>query len=293
MTLTSGHILPQDGRARRAVKAIDEKRFDDAAKHISAIPDDSIVTQAWKSYLSGCLAWAQHDICAAEVSLTNCVQTLSSKTPNGRDSTGHDVMRLIAAAHELYGSVLRRQDRPEESLKHHQKAYQLRQDFGSPEERFESATSMGITHRILRQQNEARSWFERSKQHAESCATGHRALVASALSNLATVYEATQPQDALNAAIEAQAIWYDYDPTSSEALLADVAVGNRLLGLGQSLLESIDPHAGTTLAEAVHTLTKCQIALNACGPAQHETALLVAERLDFAKRLASSLIAEP
>jgi tetratricopeptide (TPR) repeat protein len=289
MTHPSGRLLPENDCALRAIKALDENRLDDAAKHISSIPDNAPLNRAWKQFLSGKLAWQQHDLPLAETQLKIALETVDSIERSIPDQG--DSHRLPAIIHELLGTVLRRQDRLCESLLCHQKAYQMRREHGSAQELFESASSLGVTYHVLRNFSEAARWFERSKQHAESCPTDNRAFIAEAQTNLATVFEHEgHHQGALFAARTARNIWYDIEPSSPQCLLADVSLGSKLLNLGQEYLESADPRAGEVLSEAIRLLNECDIALRAYGDEHREIAAVLSEKIDFANRLASSLV---
>lgn len=284
-----GRLEPTDDRARRAVKAIDEKRFDDAAKHIGAIPEDSIVTQAWKSYLSGRLHWERHDLVEAEKHLAETIDLLNDNKSADNKMANAELVRLAASAHELMGTVLRREDRPACAFEHHQTAYQTRNTCGTNNELCESATSLGIDSQIMQDRPNAVHWHQVAVSHAEQVDRASTLLPAS-LTNLSNAFlESEQFAEAVEAARSAYDLWSRIDPAAPETTSANANLAAALLHLAQSQMETDLPHAEKTLREAVQRFDAARVSLLSFGPEFINEARQCSEKLDFANRLISSL----
>lgn len=288
--LARGFIQPTDDRARRAIKAINEARLDDAAKHISAMPETSKIDLAWKQFLSAHLEWSRHDLMAAEGYLSQTISLLDSDDLNRDQSPATATIRLIAAAHELLGSVFRRQDRPKDAYTHHLNAHQLREMHGSPEEQCESATSLGFDAQIIRDGSNTIQWHRQAIAHATRIEDTPTNLLAISWTNLLhALMENEQFSEAVAAARQASNIWTSIDPTSPQTILADAQLGASLLRFAESILDSNTVDAHKALHEAIQLLDASGVSLLAFGPEFANEARQCKERLDFANRLLASL----
>lgn len=285
-------LEPVDACARRAVKAISEQRLDDAAKHLSALSENTLFDRAWKFYLTGLLEWSRHNLPCAQAALISCIQLLEGHEVDGDDSAGHSP--LAASAHELLGQVLTRQDYPSNAFEHHHRAYQLRQSTGTPDEQYESARSLGFCCRLLRRPDDSIQWYERARTLAAKLCRDQWLRSADVLSSLSGVHlERGQLAEALDTAREAYQLCLRHEPSSDIAMAFERTVASRLLTLGQALVESGDPQADCVLNEAISTLEKCRLSVLALGQHHENAANEISEKLDFAKRLASLINAEP
>lgn len=284
-----GRLEPTDDRARRAVKAIDEHRFDDAAKHIAAMHDDSIATRSWKSYLSGRFHWERHDLVEAEKHLAETIDLLKKNKDAYNELVNGESVRLAASAHELMGNVLRRQDRPVSAYEHHQIAYQARNTFGTNDELCESAASLGIDLQIMQDRPNAVHWHQMAVSHAEQI-DRTSSLFRASLTNLSKAYsENEQFTEAVEAARSAHDLWHQIDPAAPEATSANANVAAALLRLAQSQMETDLPYAEKTLHEVAQRFDAARVTLLSYGPEFNNEARQCTEKLDFANRLIASL----
>jgi hypothetical protein len=314
-----GIICPAHERAVRALTAVREKRLADADQHIAAVPEASMRDRAWKRILQALVAIEQVKPSDAEPLLLQAA-SLCWIDGFGREGTpgpeephlhaGHvgarnpshdagasipsrtfpDALRQASFALHHLGRVYRRQERPADASRAHLAAYHLREQYGSYEELWETATELGLDHDVARRFDEGRRWHGIALQAACKTSEEPTRKQAIAWTNICTsCMESGLCDNALSAARSARECWREHDVSDVTAAQADLTLGTALLRHGEALHERGDQLARDVLAEALEWLAAARAALLAFGPEHASEARLCVEQEDFAKRLVASL----
>lgn len=281
-----GFLQPTQERAARAMKALKEKRLADAARHIAALPDSPLIECAWKSLLAGLSAIERLDFATAETVLREAAE-VTSRAPTSSEPSEQAVRaRLTATALEKIGWLRRRQDHAQQAYTLHLEAYRLREVWGSAEELWETAISLGQDARIARRSEEAQTWFEKAIVHAGVADLEAGRLRAVAYAQLAAVLtDRDRHEQAVNAARSALAQWRQHDPGGVDTARALMELSHALLKRGEALVERGDPRAPAVLEELLQGLHAAHEELLAFGPACFAEAQSCLALQDFARRL--------
>jgi hypothetical protein len=287
----TGFVRPPGDRAAHALAAIEAARLADADKHIDALPDSTTLERAWKLYLRGLVDVERAAFEAAESFL---MQAFSLGLADGRRPEEGMIkpgsLRLAALAIHRVGSVYRRQDRPDDAYQTHLTAFDLRETYGSHEEMWETAADLGLDAGLARRHASAQKWHRLAVKMAKSASEEPARKQAIAWGNLSnSLLESGRPNEAVDAAVAAQACWCTHDSGAAETARAGLAVGYALLRQAESLHDTDDRKAATVLQWAVAELTTARDGLEAFGPDHAADVLWCQEQLDFAERLQRSL----
>ncbi|MCH7884876.1 MAG: hypothetical protein IIC01_06440 [Planctomycetes bacterium] len=281
-----GFLQPTHEGAARALKALKEKRPADAARHIAALPDSTPIECAWKSLLIGLSAIEDLDFATAETTLREAAEVASKEKTSSEPSEQAVRARLSATALEKIGWLLRRKDHAQQAHTVHLEAYRLREAWGSAEELWETAISLGQDARIARRSEEAQTWFEKAVVHAGVAKLLECRLQAVAYAQLAVVLtDQGQHEKAVSAARSSLAQWRQHDPGGVDTARALMELSHASLKRGEALVECGDPCASAVLEELLKGLHAAHEELSAFGPscfAEVQTCLALQ---DFARRL--------
>ncbi len=273
----TGFLEPTRDRVRRAWTALQDGRLDDAARHLTKLPEGSDGDPAWHSFLKGEVAVHRR---AFDEALTAFSEAVSA---SGAISDG---ARLAAMAWERIGLMHRRREELDLAAAAHDRAYQLREQHGSAVERWESAHSRAVTAALGGKTDESVEWFRVALACAGDVAEGSNRCLGMTHSSLADVWTtASCGAQAVSSSRAALACWLRDDPGSVEAARAELRLGRVLTRHGESLMESSPESAAGVVDEAIARLTSAKEALLAFGPEAHADALWCADLLDFALRL--------
>lgn len=285
-----GMIRPTHERAVLALNALDGDRVADAEKHIALMPDSPMIDRAWKSLLSGLVAIEHMDVAEIERSLHRAASLALIVGAGTDESQDVNALRLGARALHHLGWLYRRQDRPDDAYRTHLAAYRLREQHGSFEELWETATELGLDTDVGRRREEARRWYRIAIETAEKTSEESARKLAVSWTHLSTsLTDDGRHEEAVTAARTARDWWRKHDISDVTAARADLALGSALLKHGETLHGRCDQPVKSVLEEAAEWLTAAREALLAFGPENAADARLCAEQQDFAKRLLESL----
>ena len=296
----SGFLKPSHERGLRALAAIAEKRFRDAVAHIDAIPDTCWIDRAWKLILRGWVALERGECALAESVLvqayglillntgdrSGCVEGAGAADVLGEPRPG----RLTALALEKLGVAYRRLDDPKSAEQVHRATYELRLEEGSPEELWETATSLGMDAGVAGRFEPAAAWHRIAIEHG-LCATEEPSrLAAVSWQHLSQSLTGAEKHDeAVDAAEKAREHWHRHEPGALQAAKADLVLGQALLRGGEALF-SRDPSATKgMLVKSIAFLAEAHESLLAFGAEGRADATMCMEQKDFAERLKASL----
>ncbi len=285
---TEAQVQP-GARALAALKALTENRLDDARTNVEEMPGHDPSDRAWKALLSGQIALAEGDLRTAESDL----QTAAALALDYglRDSAvAPKMFRLAARALNALGRTHRRRERLGGAARAHRAAYHLRAEYGSEDERWESAMDAGLDHHLARQPESAAEWLRRSLEHARRAVEEPLRKQALALGELcATLRTMERLDDAVAAARSARSLWRECDPGCRDGFRAELRVGHALLVQAQAQLDSNPEQARAHLEESIHCLAAARDELAAFGPEVLSDLRSCEDQLDFAGRLRASL----
>ena len=285
-----GFIRPENDRAIRALKALDDGRLSDAEENIAAIPDSAALDQGWKQVLEGLLAMARHEFALAESRLSQAAADLPVAALSRGRPPGDADLRLAARALHQLGLLYRRQDRPDEAYRAHHPAYHLRNEHGSLEEVWETALSLGIDLDLGGRYEEARGWHRLAIETAAKATEEPARKQAAAWTYLsASLIQSEDYPKAVAAARTARDWWHKHDLAAVTAARADMKLGHALLKQGESLHDRQPDQAKPVLEEAIQWLSTACESLEAFGPDHAADVQWCREQQDFAQRLHASL----
>jgi len=198
--------------------------------------------------------------------------------------------RLAARALEKAGWLYRHQDRPDRAYHSHLSAYHIRNEHGSFEETWETATSLGHDADLAGKHADCQSWHRIAIQAAARAAEEPERRQAISFTNLSlSLIKSNLHEDAVAAARTARHWWHKHDMGSSAAARADLILGHALLRHGERLCEAGNTNAQAVLDDAMQLLTSAREALSAFGDDTSADVRWCDEQTDFAQRLRSSL----
>ena len=292
----TGFLQPTHERAVRAVKALEDGRLKDMECNIDAIPESPPTLRAWKFVLKGLLMLERSDFTGAEALLRQAAgPELLDHADDGPDAerpirvpTGD--ARLASAAAEKLGFIYRRQDRPDEAYRTHLAAFRLRQQYGSTEEQWETAVSLGIDADLGRRYTDAKRWHRLAIDLGEKSLQEPNQKQGVACTNLAaSLLETGDYEQAVSMARTARERWREHDLGAATADLADMRLGHALLRQAESLFERDPKQTGSALLEALDLFAAANAALLAFGSAYAADVQWCLEQTDFARRLQDTL----
>lgn len=285
-----GFIKPTGGRAIRALTALADKRFSDAEDNIAAMDDTSIRDRAWKCHVRGLALIERRKLADAESSFAQAASYALAAAWSGTGGPDSDDMRLGAASLEKIGLVQRRSDQPDDAYAIHEAAYRIRVEYGSIEERWESAVSCGLDADLARRFDDAERWHKAAIDHATAATEESAGKQAQAWTHLSTaLINASRYDEAVSAARTACGLWQDHDITAASAALAEIRLGNVLVKCAEECFYTDTPCAEKHLQEAIGLLDGAKESLRAFGSAFDVDVDLCDKKVNFAQRLIESV----
>ncbi len=292
-----GFVQPVDDRAKRAVAALNERRLDQARRHIEAIDESRDLGRMWKLLLDGKLHCEEGRFAVGESALRRAAAlALEFGLPKESDkadavkSDSATAVRIAAAAMEGVGLAQRRQDRPTEARKAHAAAAEFRDQYGSFEEQWQSKVSLGLTAMLLRDTDEAEQRFRSALRLAAIASeqpSHKQALVWGYLANLLTTLN--RPAEAVDAARNARDAWRRHDPGSLVGIRASLQLAEAMIHAGESRLADDAAAAESHVREAVELLESINDEISAFGDRAMVDSARRDQLLDFAQRLLNHL----
>jgi len=291
--LPSGFLKPAGKREGLALKALDEDRLADAAKHIAALPQSPPESGAWKLYLYASLKLKSHDLPGAEAAFLQAASLAFIWAFSEQPVNIAIPYRLIAMALESAGAVQRRGERATEAIAAHSAAYRLRIEHGSVDEQWQSALSLGISHSLAKEHKTAMQWLCRTLDFASRAVDAREQKLAWTYAQMATSSsELGGSDEAILAARKSLDHWRRHDISDAQVAEAEYRLGELLAALGEKKTVE-EPHsAAAHLHEAIQCMRSAGLSLEAFGPAHQRTARICRDRLDFAEKLAASLASD-
>jgi tetratricopeptide (TPR) repeat protein len=284
-----GHVQPIHERALRAMKALGEHRLEDARKNLDALHTSEPADRAWRHHLLGQLAMAQGNLDVAE-KLFQSAAGLALQWGLGQDPPLTDALRLTTDAFTHLGRAHRRKDRLDQAIQAHRAGYQLRCEHGSEEERWESASELGLDHHLAGKFDDAIRWYEQAMDHALRTVENPLRRQAESRGRIAhALLSGGRFEEAATAARAARELWRRHDPGGLAAFRAELHLATALLAQAREQFE-VDPAKVRTLAEeAVEQLTVARDELAAFGRDAASDVRACDDQLDFAARLRAAI----
>ena len=263
-----GFVQPAGGPSLLAAKAINEGRVDEAKRHAAGITDDTLIARAWRALLLALITIEQGELSRAEPLLleASAMALEESEVPPAHPIESSSRLRTGARALVHLGWLYRRTERCADASRVHLAAHLLREDHGSYEEIWESATELGLDADVARTFEDGQRWHRRAVEAAQSAHEEPLKKQALAWTNLVTSHEAAdQVDEAVEVARTAQHCWHQFDSAAVTAVRADAKLGRALLKKGERLCRSGDPDAAP--AEADLATAERQNAVEVLGEA--------------------------
>jgi len=287
----TGWLQPDHEHAVLAITALNQQRYSDALNHIKEIPETPILQRAWKMFLLGRVHMAQSQLGDAESSLLQAAAMAFIEGMSTDQMSPSRELRLCAGALHHAGKVLRRRDRPDDAWQTHKSAYQLREQHGSPDELWETATELGLDADLARRYEDAHIWFRKALEFADRAdqdSQKKRAMVWTHLSN--SFAQCDKFDEAVDAARSAHECWVDHDASDVSVAQADLTLGSALLKFAAYLYEQSDSRVESVLDEAMNSLNVARESLLAFGPDHAADVHWCEEQQQFAEKLQSTLV---
>ena len=286
----AGIVRPRHERALRAFKALDEKRTEDARTNADAVPESPLVEYAWKLLLRGLICLEQPDFARAGPTLLQGVSAALVAGLGTEPEPDPEALRLAALVLEKIGGMYRRQEQPGNAYRAHLAAYYLRREYGSLEELWETAVSLGIDADLARRYEDAEKWHRLAIELGASASDEPQRKQAIAWANLASSFtNRGRHVEAVDAAGNARECWRSHDIGDIETARAEMHFGYALLKLGESLHTGNEEPAKRVLEQAVDRLDSARESLIPFGPTAAVDARWCLDQGDFARRLHASL----
>lgn len=289
-----GFVQPPHDRARRALIALEERRFRDAEEHIAALPETDIVDRAWRLVLRGMLHIGRKQLSAARADLLEAAALAFGCQYDDADVPRPELIRLAALALCRAGWVYRRHDRPRDAYRLHRTSYALRCAHGSAAEQWEAALELALDAQIEKRFDVATQWLDRAAEHAAAAHSTDGAPPASVMTartwsqRAALLTDAARLEDAVPAARKAAALWHAARAAEPDAPVADARLGHALLRQAEALYEHDPARALDAARESLALLATARDELLAFGEDAAEDAAWCADQVEFARRLTDS-----
>lgn len=285
-----GFFCPGCEHAQQALAALEARRVADAVTHINKAREFDTLDRVWKTLLRALVAAETTRLSDAEQLLLQSAALAWIASLGDDAATKRDGLRLGARILHHLGWVYRRQDRPDHARNTHQAAYRLREQYGSYEELWATATELGLDAVVAARLEEGRRWHLAAIDMA--CKASEEPLKKQAVgwTNLSRLLSgADRHEEAVEAARTARRLWREHDIAAITAAQADAKLGSVLLEHGRVLCERNDRRATDVLKEAVECLATSRDGLQAFGVVAASDVQSCADQVDFANRLRDSL----
>lgn len=283
-----GFIHPEDVKGQRAERAILERRLDDAARNIRAMPDQSLLDRYWQSMLASAERLARNNPTEADTLAWQALGFASAMRALGSDNFDNEknTQRLIARALHHLGTINRRRERLADALELHQATLRLRARYGSIEEQWESTLECGIDEELSGDIDGAATRIQGAIALVGDATQEPHIKQAIAWDHLCRIQQkADRHGEAVEAARQARDLWHRHDPTAAAVAQADLRLGSALITAEVARRQSEGSCHSEALQEAESLLAAAQESLTAFGPDYAAEARWAREQRDFVHRL--------
>ncbi|MCO6438754.1 MAG: hypothetical protein J5J06_16795 [Phycisphaerae bacterium] len=281
---------PDDEHAQLARKAVEERRLHDAERHLRAVSEDSLETQAWTLWVRGRIAVEREHSAEAEPYFLQAAVLALIAANDGGVPRRSALLRLAASSLEHAGRVQRRRDRLTNAERMHEQALRLREAHGTVEEQWETRISLGLDAAVAKRLQDARGHFSRAADLGRMCSVDPDRCSAVARAHLATVLAGIKLHaEAVIEAREALAAERKHDPGSEQVARAEMLLGRLLLAHAEAISDENPPGCEAALTEAEELLQAAGTELPAFSPVNTRDAEACAELLAIAARLRTSM----
>jgi len=281
-----GIMTSTDPSVLRAERAIVDRRFDDAARHLRALSETSLKSRWWKTLLSSAERMARSRLREAEALAWQSLGLAAALGRLGEPSDDVTTRRMEIRALNQLGTILRRQERAQDALGLHRAAVRLSESFGSIEERWASLIECGLDAEMAGDSEDAIAWVRQAIAQAQAAHEEPLAKQAMGWDHLSRLLVRDEHHDdAVEAARTARDLWIRHDPTADAVARADLKLGGLLLGAEVARRASNEPCRIETLDEADELLKSAEESLAAFGPSHDADVRWAREQQDFARRL--------
>ncbi len=278
---------PPNNAAARVLNALRTGRIADAIKWLGELPEDAPLEQVWKKYLEARILLEQCDFPGARGMAR---QAASAALRLGfSDPQEPTLVRLAAAALELQGTALRRQDLPVEACRIHRTALELRREHGTPAEQCECAMSLGSCAQWSGDVAAAERWYRLASKLQPADANHARQKSCALIRLSALLTQLSRHEEAVNAAENAQNTLVENLPGDIATVCASLHLAHALIGHAEMLLARTSERARPLLDEVLQMLLSTRENLHGFGPVGKEELNWCDEQLDFVDRLRQSL----
>jgi|CXWL01.1.fsa_nt_gi tetratricopeptide (TPR) repeat protein len=275
----------------RVLNALRAERIADAVGLIHQLPKDAPLEQAWKDYLEARILIEQGDFVRAK---TMAQQAASTSLRLGlSDPENPPALRLAAAALELEGAALRRQDQPVEASRIHLAALALRRDYGIPDEQGESAMSLASCAESTGDLAAAERWY-RCAGNFEVADAGQARRKSSALIRLSTLLtKLSRHEEAMEAAQSAQKLMNEYMPGDVATISAGLHTAQATIRHAEKLLGEDSDRVCSLLDNTSILLRTTREDLSGFGLEADRDLAWCDEQFDFVERLRQTIRTAP
>ena len=272
----------------RVLNALRAERVADAVGLIHQLPKDAPLEQAWKDYLEARILIEQGDFVRAK---TMAQQAASTSLRLGlSDPENPPALRLAAAALELEGAALRRQDQPVEASRIHLAALAIRRDYGIPDEQGESAMSLGSCAEWAGDLAAAERWY-RCAGNLHVAETDQARKKSSALIRLSSLLtKLSRHEEAIDAARSSQMLLHEYMPGELDTISAGLHTAQAMIRLAENQFVEDADSAYALLLETTRLLQRTREDLSGFGPAADVDLAWCEEQLVFLGMLRQTIL---
>lgn len=278
---------PPNKATMRVLNALRIGCVADAIKWLRELTDEVSLAPPWKDYLEARVLLEQGDFVRAKAMAQRAA---SAALHLGLSNPQHPVLiRLAAAALELEGAALRRQDLPLAAHRVHLAALDLRREHGTSIEQCESALSLGSCAQWTGDAAAAEHWY-RLASNLE-VADGHHAQQKShaliRLSGLMT--QLSRHEEAITAAKQAQNTLIENLPGDVDTVCAGLHLAQAKISHAATLLTENPDLAKSLLEEVSQALKVTRDDLQGFGPTVNEELVWCDEQIDFTDMLRQTI----
>jgi tetratricopeptide (TPR) repeat protein len=278
---------PPNSATARLLNALRIGRVAGVAKWLDELSINSPYEQAWKDYLRARILLEQCDFAGAKA--------LAQRAASGAlrmglvDPPDATPLRLSAAALELEGTALRRQDQAMEAHRIHSAAFALRREHGTDAEQSESAICLGSCAQWLGDIASAERWYRFASNLEAADANQARQQSCALIRLSALLTKLSRHEEAVEAARRAHRVLSDHSPGDILTICASLHLAQCMIGHAEALLVEKADLAKSLLEEASQMLRCTRENLQAFGFTFNEELNWCDQQLDFADRLRQSL----
>jgi len=282
----SGIIRSDVEAARRAERALVERRYEDAEGNVRLMPDGTLIERFWKALLKSAVLMTRDDLMEADRFTWQAAGLASVLLYLDKEIDKPTCCRLTARALDQLGTIARRREFIQEALTLHESALSLRTEYGSVEEQWESNLACAIDADLLGNSENAIDSLLKAVSLGVSAKEEALVKQAIALEHLCRIYQKVRRHaEAIETVRKARRLWDEHDSTSSAVARADSLLGSALISAEVARRENGDPCEVEALKEAEALLSVAAESLAAFGRGCEADARWAKEQCDFVRRL--------